>query len=527
MQNQEWMDRITAEWLEWSWIWNQLTPLSPQGKAHKKNLKPFFKGQEVEWQAEIERTKKLVGLLQQEKRAEMEEAFAKLKDPSFFIQLLQKGEVGAETDWFHLKQFLWEVRKLFRYLGSITSELASSLDKVEQLIQILAADQSSFALGDFSKRLQEYHQEKVRANLALLQITEERKQRLEEELALSFKGTHLFVSLKDQRRVEQCLQHKELMKVRETPFEMVFSLSPSQEEKAFHEQIEEMEGAIAAEEKSCLETLLKAFIPYLQDLEQWNRWVGEWDWRWTKFIWLLNEERSWPVFHPQRIHIQQGRYLPLERRLQKEGKLYTPLSVELEYGLTTLVGSNMGGKSVTLKTMALLVALAHYALPVPARSFCMPLVKRMVAIHGDQENIEEGVSTFGSEMLRLAEYVHGHHQLFLMDELARGTNPQEGEALALALAEHMAREKTQLCVMVTHFSRLSALSEAKHYRVVGLEAEGHMNYVLVENEEQDVPRHALVMAEKLGVPIQIIKRAHDLLEEGESHGAIRSRSAQN
>jgi len=529
MSQQEWMDQLTAEWIEWNVLWQALKPRTLQGQRYKKELKPFVTGQEEVWQEEIKICRAIEPLVHQtEKKDQVEDAFRAIKDPMLFLQLLRKGESGNVTDWFELKQFLWEARIIFRELAHCHPTLADEVLKMEQLLEQLQPEQKSFDLAELNPLLRDIKQMKIMLAHKLDERREEEKKKIEEELGLSFVGANqLFISKKDQEKITHCLEHQQLKKERETPFEIIFSLLHSEEVTKHYEKLEELEVEWNRKEKRYLEKLARDFYPDLERMERWNHWIGEWDWRWSKVTWLKEKEHCWPSFNQDRLVLCEGKYLPLYTRLIAEGKDYTPTSITISYGLSTIIGSNMGGKSVALKTIGFLVALAHYGLPIPAKEFSTPLFEKMIAIHGDQQSVSEGVSTFGSEMLRVAQYIEGGNQLLFLDELARGTNPYEGEALAFAIGEHLSQQKEQMSLMVSHFSKITSITEAKHFQVKGLEEEGQINYILIENEGGEVPRHALRIAESLGVSANIIKRAKSLLEEGERHGEVRFRPTKN
>jgi DNA mismatch repair protein MutS2 len=522
-----WMDKQTEQWIQWSLIWNRLEPLSVFGKEYKRKLAPFTRGEERQWQEEIEQTKSLEQLsVDQRAKEQVEDALIQIYDPRLFLQLLNKGEIGTEADWFGLKQFLWESRIIFERLAPLQSSLEDALRVIQELLNRLSPEQKTFSLEDQANKLKQLRQKKVQWNDQKNKYKSKQRKGLEDELGISIQGNRtLFVPLKNTELLQKCKTHKELNIERETPFEVVFSISASAEETEHSQRIEQLEQDIEKEEKQQLQALAEEIIPYLPHIRKWINWVAMWDWRWTKWKWFLQGAFSWPTYDAKGIQMEEGRNLPLENHLKREGKKYTPLSISMNYGLCTIVGSNMGGKSIAMKTVALLVSLAHYALPVPATSFQLPLFHRMVVISGDQQSVEEGLSTFGAEMVRLAQTIPGKGQLVFMDELARGTNPTEGEALALAIGSHLAQQEDQMAAMITHFSILSSIQKAKHYRVIGLEEDGQMNYTFVENTQYELPRQAIVIAKRLGLPSNIIEEAEKLIKKGEEHGeaAIKSR----
>jgi len=177
-------------------------------------------------------------------------------------------------------------------------------------------------------------------------------------------------------------------------------------------------------------------------------------------------------------------------------------------------GPNMGGKTVLLKTVGLAVALAHSALPVPTREgSALPEVDRVVADLGDEQSVEEGLSTFAAHLRVLATMAEqaGPRCLVLCDELGAGTDPEEGGSLGRALLEHFSARGTW-GVVTTHLGSLK--------RVAG-EVPGVVNGSLEFDVRTMTPRfrflpgipgasHALAVAERLSFPPALVARARAL-----------------
>lgn len=156
--------------------------------------------------------------------------------------------------------------------------------------------------------------------------------------------------------------------------------------------------------------------------------------------------------------------------LAERGRSFTPVSISLGVGSTVITGANMGGKSVTVKTLALCAALAHAGMPVFAREAELPMLFDIELLCEDNENSEAGLSSFGGEMIRFNEIItkprHGL-SLVLIDEFARGTNPHEGAALARAAVKFFNNSQNAFALLTTHFDNVSSCALA-HYQVMGL-----------------------------------------------------------
>ena len=214
-----------------------------------------------------------------------------------------------------------------------------------------------------------------------------------------------------------------------------------------------------------------------------------------------------------RMRLREARHPLLA--MARGGAAVVPLDLELtESGRLLLVsGPNMGGKSVLLKTVGLAAALAHAALPVPAAEGSeIPELDQVLVDLGDEQSVDQGLSTFAAHLRRLAAMAGeaSARTLLLVDELGAGTDPEEGAALGRALVEHFA-SRGAWGVMTTHLGSLKLVAG----EVTGV-ANGSMEFDL----ETLTPRfrfiagipgasHALSVAERMGLPAALIRRARE------------------
>jgi DNA mismatch repair protein MutS2 len=131
-----------------------------------------------------------------------------------------------------------------------------------------------------------------------------------------------------------------------------------------------------------------------------------------------------------------------------------------EYRMLVITGPNTGGKTVSLITFGLLCAAAASGLFVPAGDgACIPVFRRILCDLGDEQSIEQNLSTFSSHITRICEIVARADKdtLVLLDELGAGTDPREGAALAVAIARYLLNSGCA-CVVTTHYGELKAFS---------------------------------------------------------------------
>jgi DNA mismatch repair protein MutS2 len=147
-----------------------------------------------------------------------------------------------------------------------------------------------------------------------------------------------------------------------------------------------------------------------------------------------------PVFSLENFRLESARHPLLEKRLRASGGSIVPFSLELNAEARQLIvsGPNTGGKTVTLKTTALCALMAQSGIPVAAASATLPVFDAFLADIGDAQSIEQALSTFSAHIVNLDRISHlaGRSALILLDELGSATDPDEGSALAVAVASY-------------------------------------------------------------------------------------------
>ncbi len=195
----------------------------------------------------------------------------------------------------------------------------------------------------------------------------------------------------------------------------------------------------------------------------------------------------------------------VKRSLEEAGKEFHAVDITFSTLPVTIIGANMGGKTVVLKTLALNQLLTQFGFGVAAQNACVNIVDKITFCIGDDQNTQKGLSSFAAEMLSINEVVKsirgGENILALVDEPARTTNPVEGTALVEGLLELIPYNKGGF-LLTTHYNIKN--EQVKRYRVKGL-CNGVMDYTLVEAESGDVPHEAVAIAEGLGIDKQWIE----------------------
>lgn len=197
-----------------------------------------------------------------------------------------------------------------------------------------------------------------------------------------------------------------------------------------------------------------------------------------------------PTFGPDRLALEGARHPLLEKRLRATGGQIVPLTLELTAANHELIisGPNTGGKTVSLKTTALLAMMAQAGLPVPAVAASFPVFTAFLADIGDAQSIEEALSTFSAHITNLDRLsrLAGPRSLVLLDELGSATDPEEGAALAVAVASYFLHAGAWTLISTHHTS----------LKVYGANTEGVLNAAAGVDEVTLAPNYQL----RLGVP---------------------------
>lgn len=280
------------------------------------------------------------------------------------------------------------------------------------------------------------------------------------------------------------------------------------------------ELAIAEKEEisKILLTLSAEFMPYSETIGENARLMTRLDFIFAKGRLALEQNATEPDFSDNTcIHIRKGRHPLLNK------KTVVPIDIYLGEGFDQLIitGPNTGGKTVSLKTVGLLSLMAQSGLHIPALDRSkMRIFKNVFADIGDEQSIEQSLSTFSSHMTNIVSILQhaDSDSLCLFDELCSGTDPTEGAALAISILTRLHKQHV-FTMATTHYSEL---------KLYALSADGVENASCEFDVETLSPTYRLLIgipgksnafaiSQKLGLSADIIGHAKEQLSNEDQH----------
>lgn len=197
-----------------------------------------------------------------------------------------------------------------------------------------------------------------------------------------------------------------------------------------------------------------------------------------------------------------------------------PLSVKIGQPTRGLIitGPNAGGKTITIKTIALSVLMAELGLFLPAKRCDIPICDHVFSLIGDQQDIDNSLSTFSGEMVKIAQIVKQaqKYSLIVLDELGSGTDPNEGSALAVAVLQEL-QLRGCLVIATTHYSTIKDFSvKSPAFMTVSMDFDLEKlqpTYRLIMNQAGE--SRALWIAKRSGMSEPVLASAKKILETGE------------
>ena len=448
------MDFWQRENIGFEFIKSKMLPATPFGAELVKSIRPFRKDERDILETELSNLNKL-SLNYEEVKSDINairRIFMQMKDVRGSIKFGRDNTL-SDIELFEIKILLMQLEKLKPVVERVSDELRLCgffIEPVSIAVDILDPDKRripTFSIYDeYSDTLKEI-----------------RKKKRDTELKMQSDAA-LFDELKDKRLDITAKEEKEERRIRE---ELSIKLRPY-----FDTVIKNIDSVARLDlliEKHRVSKLYPSCLPQI-----------------TKDTLILKDTTN-----PYICDI-----------LESKGLKFTPVSIEMGLGTTVLTGANMGGKSVTLKTVALNTYLALCGFFVYAVSASIPAFDEIIMISEESQSVAKGLSSFGAQIVELKNLLNEIENKFvfaILDEFARGTNPKEGESLVRGLVSLLNTKKT-VSLLVTHFDHVAELSKS-HYQVKGLQgvSEDRISSSLLTKSDDDAKITAISQFMNYGI----------------------------
>jgi len=522
---------------EFEGFWERFQPETPFGKDEKARLTVHTEPLALAtlW----DRTDTVLTLLQELDRDEV-----RLNRLTHHLKRLPRFPETAhpvydEVELFQCKKFLYNYKSILELLDAKSQAAFGFVCESQDLERLLnrgrQSAESFFIADEYSEDLAQVRAEIRGTDAAIGLARAGRIAEIQARWDLVF-GFRDFVLLERERLGDP--QEAAQWLLVEPYDERTYAVRPLRNAEEL--KLTERRGGLLARERSCEEEILESlsaavrqelprFLDYLEIVKQFDLALARA--RMAREYGLVR-----PALTEGVIHIEGGRFVPCEEMCRHLGTPYTPLEAILEASVTVVFGSNMGGKTVVLKTFAFLQLCAQTGLFVPASRFETRLFRHFHYLgEGRTKDVTQGLSGFGFEIRQLTQAwaVFQEPTLALFDEFARTTNSHEAEALLSALIEAMVDKPALIALFSTHFRGVRRLPGARYLRMKGLdraqlnasEGEGvalderirlinrHMEHRLVIDDGAQAVSDAIIVARLLGLDPGISRRAEHYFNE--------------
>lgn len=519
-------------------IWDRFLPETPFGREEKAAMRVLC---EAEALTRIWNETEVAGALLEA----LERDAVRLSRIQHHLKRLPRFSEEAkalydEVEIFQFKKFLHNFKSLAELLDPETRRhfgLGYASEALEQLLDQGRQSAESFYVSDaYSSTLAGIRAEIRELDSALKVLQEQRATEIQQRWGFDF-GTRSFLLVgreslgRPEEAVELLLvepydETKYAIRPRSSAGELVLlerqALLLSRERSAEEEVLERLSHALRNE--------LPCFADYREA-------VTRFDLAFARARMAREFRLVRPHLGADAIEIRGGRFLPCEENCRELGTEYVALDAVFDRRATVIFGSNMGGKTVVLKTLAFLQLCAQMGLFVPAEGFTTRVFHHFHYLgEGHATKAAQGLSGFGFEIRQFvaAAADFAAPTLVLFDEFARTTNSLEAEAILSAVLESVATSPGAVALFSTHFRGVQRLPGVRYMRMKGLNREGldldlasgtalearirlidqRMEYHLVADEGGAGASDAIAVAGLLGLDPVITRRASEFFRNG-------------
>ena len=542
----QFISAATARTISLDYCLASLKPASPYGQSAKRSMQPFLPGQEQQLDREFTAVAGLLSLLRDPDSSRVLQRIyhllSQLPDWRESLHRSSAGSVLTDPEFFALKQSVFFLRQIVLEGNKLNIPFPDipeqALAELDTLLDPEKSGSPAFYLADgYSVRLAAVRSMLRDVQRRLISKRQEAELSATTSFGVSTNPAGEVVVSRLNETLRDSLEDSGYFSLsRETYTDAYYSIDPTDAETRLQHSLNDLRDQESQAEDEVRLTLSRQVRAHADALYKAFAATGTFDLTLARarlaFEWQAVCPEIVPDTNQLVFRFTDARHPKVEEELHNEEREFTPISLDLAHGLSVITGANMGGKTVALRTIGLLAALTAYGCFLPVQSARLGLFSNIAILAGDYSaEHHDGLSRFGQEVVGLREILklRDDRSLLLIDELAASTNPFEGSALAVAVAEYLDK-RTCIAVLTTHYDLVHRLEDAPHWQVVGLSrVPGEELRLALEPGEQgitvaslmdytlrpvdarkDPPREAIRVARYLKLPAEIIRRALDL-----------------
>ena len=427
------------------------------GKKYAQELEPCFRKEEVS--RKLSETEEAIRLLYQNSSPSITE----ISDISISLKLLEQDSTLSLKALLEIAQVLKLAQTLKNYFQKdyietshypILSELFSCLytnpsitDRIFSCIldENTLDDNASSTLQSLRKKQRKLEQD-IRSRLNEM-IHSSKYAKYIQENVITIRNDRFVIPIKEEYRSQIKGFVHDVSHAGSTLFIEPINIFE------WNNEINQLKLEEELEIERILQELSHLLIPYLKELQQNFETIGLLDFIFAKALYAKSIHACIPILNDtMKISLKNARH-PL---LDKDKVVPISLSLGETFSTLLITGPNTGGKTVTLKTVGLLICMACSGLAIPAdENSSIYVFDHIFADIGDDQSISDSLSTFSSHMLNIIHIIQTatNHSLILVDELGSGTDPTQGANLAISILEYFHQIGT-LTIATTHYAEL-------------------------------------------------------------------------
>jgi DNA mismatch repair ATPase MutS len=526
------LDDLSARALDFRWLRGALAPASPYGDRIFERLVPFVPSEEAQAQARAQRISAIAGALDESRLDAIRDIVRSVPDAAGAIARASMGDALTDANLLELQRFFDACARVDTLTEGVCEIPRAATDAVRdsaRQLELGRAGKFGFYLADaFDTSLA-----RTRAALSAAQAEyDAARGRLTANLAQSLgreiSGDEFIVMRAD---LNGALP-RGIRVVREAPTYFLCTIDADETTLAALARRDTLATGVAEAEERVRRALTSLVQSHAAALSDAAHAFGEIDVLVAAARFTLAYQCTVPEIVPEStLAFSEGRFIPLALQLEKEGRRFTPISIDL-HGVGVLTGPNMGGKSVCLRTCGFIATCAAFGIPVPASNVRTALFAEIAWLGVGAEDDAGGLlSSFAREVVRLRDVLarDGHPLFVLLDEFARTTTPREGKALLVAVLRRF-HEIGAEGLAATHLAGVSAAAGTRHFAVRGLRGipnrpatanlhealetlAASMDYTIEEvTDETGTRSDAIALSALLGLDDQIVADAYEAME---------------